>query len=97
MARLDRLQNRLFSPCLPPPFLTASSLSPPCRHSAATLRANQPLPPFRHWRLWSIPAGLLGWVRFTPVTTSLTPDHKPELGRGGAFERHRRASVGFHG
>jgi hypothetical protein len=30
------------------------------------------------------------------VTTSLAPDHKPELGRGGAFEGHRRASVGFH-
>jgi DNA invertase Pin-like site-specific DNA recombinase len=30
------------------------------------------------------------------VTTSLAPDNKPELGRGGAFEGHRRASVGFH-
>jgi hypothetical protein len=33
----------------------------------------------------------LGRARFTPVTTCLGPDDKPELGRGGAFERHWQA------
>jgi hypothetical protein len=30
------------------------------------------------------------------VTTCFAPARKPEVGRGGAFERHRRASVGLH-
>ena len=65
--------------------------------AAAALRANKPAAPFRHWHLWPIPVCLLGRVRFAPVTTCFAPDLKPELGRGGAFEGHRRAAVGLHG
>jgi hypothetical protein len=72
------------------------SLAPPYRPAGCALRENQPPAPFRHWRLWPIPASLLRRVKFTPATTSLAPDHKSELGRSGAFEGHRRASVGFH-
>jgi hypothetical protein len=64
--------------------------------AAAALRANQSAPPLGHWRLWPIPTSLLGRVKFTPATTCFAPDHKPELGRGGAFERHRRSAVGLH-
>jgi len=64
--------------------------------TAAALRANQPASPFRHWRLWPIPAGLLGRVRFAPVTTCFAPDHKPDVGRGGTSECHGWAAVGFH-
>jgi hypothetical protein len=60
------------------------------RDPLPALRTNQPPAPFRYWGLWPIPASLLGWVRFTPVTASLAPHHKPDLGRGGAAERHRR-------
>ena len=63
---------------------------------AAALTADQPAEQFRYWRLWSIPASLLSRVGFAPVTTCFAPDGKPELGRSGALERHRRASVGLH-
>jgi hypothetical protein len=56
------------------------------------LRANQPLAPFRHWRLWPIPACLFGRVRFTPVTTCFAPDHKPGVGSGGALLGSSRRS-----
>ena len=65
----------------------STSRLPHCEHTSR--RA-----PFRHWRLWPIPACLLGRVRFTPVTTCFAPDGKPELGRGDAFECHRRAAAG---
>jgi hypothetical protein len=74
--------------------LTASSVYHHVDIAAAALRANQPPAPFRHWRLWPIPACLLAWVKFTPVTTGFAPDRKPERG-GGAFECRRRAAVGF--
>jgi len=49
-----------------------------------------------HWCLGTVPACLLGRIKFTPATTCFAPDHKPEMGRSSAFERHRRASIGLH-
>jgi hypothetical protein len=79
--------------------MLASPLRPGHHHvdtTAAALRANQPATPFRNWRLWPIRACLLGGFEVQWATTCFTLDHKPELGRCGAFERHRRASVGLH-
>jgi hypothetical protein len=63
---------------------------------AAALGANQPSVPFRHWRLRTVPACLLGRIRFAPVATCFAPDHQPNLGRRGVTEGHRRTSVGLH-
>jgi hypothetical protein len=56
--------------------------------AAAALRANQPCAPFRHGRLGTIPASLLGRLRFAAVAAGFTPDDEPQVRSGGAAEGH---------
>jgi Protein of unknown function (DUF3309) len=45
---------------------------------------------------WGLPACLFSRVGFGSVTACFARDHKSEVSRCGAFERHRRATVGLH-
>jgi hypothetical protein len=44
----------------------------------------------------AISLGHLGGVGLDLVLTVLAPNDEPELGSGGATQRHRRAGLGFH-
>jgi hypothetical protein len=49
------------------------------RATISSCRLPHPLAPFEHRRLGTIPASLVGRVRFAPATTCFAPDHKPEM------------------
>jgi hypothetical protein len=47
-------------------------------------------------RFGAVSLGHLGGVWLDLVLTVLAPNDEPELGSGGAPQRHRRAGLGFH-
>jgi hypothetical protein len=64
--------------------------------SAAAAGADEPGAPIEHRRCGAVPFGHLAGVGLDLVLTVLAPNDKPELGSGGATQRHRRAGLGFH-
>jgi hypothetical protein len=63
---------------------------------AAAAGADEPGAPIEHRGYGAVPLGHLGGGGLDLVLTVLAPNDKPELGSGGATQRHRRAGFGFH-
>ena len=64
---------------------------------AAAAGTDQPLAPIEHGRFGAVPGSHLGGVGLDLMLAFLAPDDQPDLGRGGDAERHRRATIRFHG